>query len=170
MGFEGENMEHIEYVKKDFQEKTIVRVGSDDKSSWHCQCWYDKFKLENDYSTKGLVFGINNIKRIKLRFCHRSFSQECSKKSFCIFVYANTSCNSSNFEFSFKVNLCDYYLKFNDITRDVIKTRFAKNLNRVKMTERKLLATNERFVDYIYDKAREVIEELNHMYIYNFGV
>jgi len=161
-------MENVEYVKKDFQEKTIVRVGSDHKSSWHCKCWYNKFKLENDYSTKGSIFGIGNIKRIKLRFCHRSFSQECSKKSFRIFVYVN--CNLNNFEFSFKVNLYDYYLKFNNITRDVIKTRFAKNLNRVKVSERKLLVTNERFVDYVYDKTREVIEELNHMYIYNFGM
>ena len=156
------------YTKRKCGQEQTINIGVTDIENKKYMC-YDCYNLHyhlsitDCYFTNGQKFGIDDVKRIKLRI-------HCSEVFF-FNVYADTAYErkargwGSPNEFSFKIELS----KFN-VTVDSLKKVMTANLNRVKVPERKLLVTNEHFVMYVFTCIKETFRKIDKVLAYEYGL
>jgi len=128
--------------------------------------------VTENYICKGSDFGISSIKRISINIHHYSteYCEFYPQRTFML----NVTIYRHVFGEGFDENCFSYDLTHFYDSLKVPKERFdrllTKNLNKIRIFDKKALLSSKKFVDYVYDCLTKTIKRYENSRIYNFGL
>ena len=146
-------------------------------------CYYEHkfFAVTKSYISYGNDFNVEDVGKIKIYIHHDGINQYYrvgGKRTFYLSVFARTTyerkekrdgLSGNPCEFSFTYDLSEFYTSY-EISKETFAKIFTKNINRVRVPERKALMECQAFVDYAYDCLTKTINRYNKHMLDRFGL
>lgn len=145
-----------------------------------CRDCYNELKLflKKDYRTNGKNFSISEIERIKIQIVHVNIKHSNTKSNFTFAIYADASqmrkpktsgMGGNGKEFQIYRYFNDSYMSM-FIPKDYFTHRLVGDLSKVRVVQRKILLSNQMFLDYAYECMADFLSILSPRILFYYGI